>query len=302
MLLETIIGLGVLIFILWKFLLPAKQDQVQYEIPGDAQYVETKNKQEPVVECSLNHVNLVSKEPKIEKVESSTKTDTQVKRNLISYKSEELITPSLLLKQRKEKQLFDKVAKRESPPKEKLAEFLEKTILSDDKIQSIIHNLSLDKTEILIHDEPPKVLFPTSKEIISHKKEEGHALSENAAKLQETIDNVADRIKRLNAQNIVKEIERPSEETIIENVVEEPKPVLKRLQKQPGFPPGLNFGSVIGELKNKTKNASNGGLKPVFKKFDVDTVDNVQAGYFYSIKTKKHINRYAGVTGYIELD
>lgn len=286
MLLETIIGLGVLIYLLWKYFLPTKQEQIQYEKSEDVQYETTNDANEPVLESTVNNSSYISKKTINDSVEDKRqifevlKSDTKPeKQNLISFQTKDLITPSVLLKQRNEKLLDEKVGRRESPPKERLAEFLEKTILSDDKIQSIIQNLSLDKNEILIHEEPAKLLYPTSKEIIPLAKVEGLTLSEKAAKQQDTIDNIADRIKQLNVNTIVKETDHSTEEAI-ENKIEESKPVLKRLQKQPGFPPGLNFGSVIGELKNKTKNASNGGLKPVFKKFDVDSVDNIQAGFF----------------------
>lgn len=280
MLLETLIGLGLFIYILWKYLLPSKQEQIQYEKLHDIQ--PTKIEEELV--SAVNKVvpndpaleNVETKRQIFESIKSDRKRDIQ---NNVSFKPEEIITPSVLLKQRHEKLLGENVVRRESPPKEKLAEFLEKTILSDDKIQSIIQNLSLDKTELLIHDDPAKVHYSTSKVIEPLDKQEGQTISEKAAELQNTIDAVADTIKRFNGNNFAKDSEQPADE-VVENKTDENKPVLKRLQKQPGFPQGLNFGSVIGELKNKTKNASNGGLKPVFKKFDVDSVDNVQAGFF----------------------
>ena len=287
MLLETFIGLGLFIYILWKYLLPSKQEQIQYEKPQDIQ----PTKIEKELDSAVNKV--VPNDPALENVETKRQIFESIKsdrkhdvENNVSFKPEEIITPSVLLKQRNEKLLGDKVVRRESPPKEKLAEFLEKTILSDDKIQSIIQNLSLDKTELLIHEGPTKVHYSTSEVIEPLVKQEGHTISEKAAELQNTIDAVADRIKRFNGNNLVKDSEQPADEDV-ENKTDENKPVLKRLQKQPGFPQGLNFGSVIGELKNKTKNASNGGLKPVFKKFDVDSVDNVQAGFFFYSVLKK---------------
>lgn len=289
MLLETIIGLGLLVFLLWKYIFTNKSEQIQCEKVEPVQQVPSVQKQNEAdapVENVAKESCFITKEKIIDSLETrpqvlvSQKCDTDIQ-NIISFKTDELITPSILLKQRHEKLLSEKQTKRESPPKEKLAEFLEKTILSDDKIQSIIQNLSLDKTEILIHEEPAKVLYPTSKDIIPLAKEEGYTLSEKAVTQQGSIDNIADRIRRLNINNIVKEPTETnilSEGPIVDKVEE--KPLLKRLQTQPGFPPGLNFGSVIGELKNKTKN---GGLKPVFKKFDVDTVDNAQAGFLTSL-------------------
>lgn len=280
MLLETLVGLGVLIYLLWKYLLSSKYEQVQYDKVEIIQPKVSETKSDDIAskdsteELALQNVETKSEIPEIPKVESKQEDK--------SVKSEKLITPSILLKQRNEKLLDENPVRRESPPKEKLAEFLEKTILSDEKIQSIIQNLSLDKTEILIHEEPKKVLYATSEDIVPLTKREDHPLSEKAVQQQSVIDAIADRIKRINGNNSEQDAEQPADE-LVENKTEESKPVLKRLHKQPGFPQGLNFGSVIGELKNKTKNASNGGLKPVFKKFDVDAVDNVQAGFFFVV-------------------
>lgn len=200
-----------------------------------------------------------------------------------------LIPPSELLKRQTEKSP-EKIGKRESPPKERFAEFLEKTILSDDKIQSIILNLSLDKT----------VNIPQEEQNIAGANVDVNTdfISDNALKLQASIDLVADKLEKLNdsyasedngtslfSDNILKRekslepVDKDSEDNKRElDGSEEEKPLLKRIQKQSGFPAGLNFGSVIGELKNKTKN---GGLKPVFKKFDsADTVDDAQARSF----------------------
>lgn len=201
-----------------------------------------------------------------------------------------LIPPSELLKRQREKSL-EKIGTRESPPKERFAEFLEKTILSDDKIQSIIQNLSLDKTEN----------FPQEEQNIAEAKFEvkTDTISNKALKLQASIDLVADTIQRLNDRSEISDengtslfsestfkrekslepvdYESEDKNSELDGHMEE-KPLLKRIQKQSGFPAGLNFGSVIGELKNKTKN---GGLKPVFKKFDSpDTIDNAQACFF----------------------
>lgn len=200
-----------------------------------------------------------------------------------------LIPPSELLKRQKEKSP-EKIGKRESPPKERFAEFLEKTILSDDKIQSIIQNLSLVKTENIPQEE--QNIVGANVDVNTDFK------SDKALKLQASLDLVTDKLEKINdsyasedngtslfSDNIFKRekssepVDKDSEDNKgeLDGSVEE-KPLLKRIQKQSGFPAGLNFGSVIGELKNKTKN---GGLKPVFKKFDsADTVDDAQARSF----------------------
>lgn len=180
-----------------------------------------------------------------------------------------LITPSLLLKQQNEKKRHEEEresVKRISPPKERFAEFVEKTVLNDDKLQSIIQNLSLNECKV----EPI-----TTEENLPHlsRSREESPFTERAAELQKSIDEIADRVKRLNEINSATESEPESKENDLEE--KESKPLLlRRLEKQTGMPTGLNFGSVIGELKLKTRNSSNGGLKPVFKKFDSDaTVD-----------------------------
>ncbi|XP_028168519.1 supervillin isoform X1 [Ostrinia furnacalis] len=188
----------------------------------------------------------------------------------------DVITPSQLLQRQKEKIIEKPIPKRESPPKERLTEFLEKTVLCDDKIQSIIHNLSLDKTD------EPKAEFDVLKESLIHNKVKP-VKSEKALRFQESIDEIADKFKQLSKDVKVNEVSQA--ETKQEEVVEE-KPLLKRLQKQPGFPSGLNFGSVIGELKNKTKN---GGLKPVFKKFDPDSDYNAQESLNAAVDEKKKV-------------
>lgn len=143
---------------------------------------------------------------------------------------------------------FRKCIKRDSPPKERLAEFLEKTVLNEDKLQSIIENLSLTKYDI------PSV--NNASEIIK---------SEEFEKPIEVLNSMR------------KEGVKAAEIVVKDEAKEEPKPLLlRRLEKQSGIPAGINFGSLIGELKNKTRNPSNGALKPVFRKFDVDTVDTVQ--------------------------
>lgn len=190
-----------------------------------------------------------------------------------SVKGEDVITPSSLLKQRRAKVFNNDNFKRESPPKERLTEFLEKTILNDDKIQTIIDNLSLNKSD---HEAQILDFNITSVDV---KPVKPQLISDRALRLQRSIDDISDRVRTLNDINLNNNPELESNDCD-EHKVQEEKPFLKRLQKQPGFPTGLNFGSVIGELKNKTKN---GGLKPVFRKFDADTVDNVQACFLLLI-------------------
>lgn len=217
-----------------------------------------------------------------------------------------LIPSSELLQQQREKSP-EKIGKRESPPKERFAEFVEKTILSDAKIQSIIQNLSLDKTENI----------PQQKQNIAEINVDlnRYTLSDKALKLQASID-IPTSIQRLNDNNASEEngttpfseitfkrekslepaVQAPDENNSELDGNVEKTPLLKRIQKQSGFPTGLNFGSVIGELKNKTKN---GGLKPVFKKFDsADTVDDAQACFFHNLFIyKKNVQVEARVTG-----
>lgn len=351
MMYEIIIGLGVLVYIVWKYFISAKAEQkleskdsvqtpvfdekrcekckdikVKEPLIKPAERYVANDKQsnnlfkdnvELITDTSLSqciklndqfkahtdkyeHVLNESAELKTENLSkhlSDSFKDPIVRRVRASYDHEkdiqqeitkvipngELLTPSLLLKQQKEKALNEKIGKRESPPKERLAEFLEKTIFSDDKIQSIIDNLSLHQNEVK----------NDSQISIENSTQNGNTISEKASRLQNSIDQIADRIKSLNNnnatnkndepvelenQNIVeKRVFKESVQTECDGQLEENKPLLKRIQNQSGFPVGLNFGSVIGELKNRTKNASNGALKPVFRKFDSDTVDNVQA-------------------------
>lgn len=143
--------------------------------------------------------------------------------------------------------------KRESPPKEKFAVFLENTILRNDKINSIIHNLDLDNKNIL--------------------EAGGNGANNDSSAIKKDVSE----FQSLNDDKKINEILPGVSDDNSFRKNEEEKPLLKRLQKNPGFPAGLNFGSVIGELKNKTKNANNGALKPVFRKFETDVVDNAQA-------------------------
>ncbi|CAH0729952.1 unnamed protein product, partial [Brenthis ino] len=188
-----------------------------------------------------------------------------------------IIAPSLFLKHQNNNK-YDKLLKRHSPPKERFAEFLEKTVLNDDKLQSIIQNLSLNEycTTELTNNETEADLY---------KKES--PLSEKAVRLQKSIDQIGDRFKSLDSIISENSLKIKNDD----NIVEHTKPLLlKRLEKQSGIPTGLNFGSVIGELKIKTKNASNGNLKPVFKKFDIDTVDNNQESLNVAVDDKKKVH------------
>lgn len=271
MFIEVLIGLGLLVFLLWKFLLSSKEEHLECDKSEHSQNSSSiYYDKEESVQNLVNKFDSISKKQivdneiiKTQPYKKSLKIPEEIF-NIISHEKDDLITPSILLKQRRERLLSEQLTKRESPPKEKLAEFLEKTILSDDKIQSIIQNLSLDKSEILIHEEPAKILYPTTKDIQYFVKKEEYVLSEKAVEQQACIDDISNIINRFNTINSCGQDQNNLEE----------KPLLKQIQRQPGFPSGVNFGSVIGELKNKTKN---GGLKPVFKKFD--SLD-VQAGFF----------------------
>lgn len=213
----------------------------------------------------------------------------------------EIITPSKLLQQNRNKYNLEYNCKRDSPPKERLTEFLEKTILSNDKIQSIIQNLSLDKTDAPKVKEPEIILNET---LLCSEDKPVLSISERAAKLQDSIDEIANKFKDLNDGNLVitskpnkirEEVnqyvdippvtvkdEATEKENEEQEKVQESNPLLKRLHKQSGFPGGLNFGSVIGELKSKTRNANNSGLKPVFKKFDPDSEISAQACSYFT--------------------
>ncbi|XP_037301671.1 uncharacterized protein LOC119191914, partial [Manduca sexta] len=183
-----------------------------------------------------------------------------------------------------------------------------KTILSGDKIQCIIQNLSLDKTELLTNDES-KLLDYEVKPIEKIKQSQNEKLLNELNKIHlNHSKKISNDFNIVNNDNIVEDpvikktdapIIKKAEESIIQNeedpikksvkpiikkleesIITKPgeNPLHKRLQKQSGIPAGINFGSLIGELKSKTRNASNGGLKPVFKKFDAesDAVDSVQ--------------------------
>lgn len=153
--------------------------------------------------------------------------------------------------------------KRDSPPKERLSQFLEKTVLQDDKINTILRNLSLDKSSDILDLTLTPIEKETNKQIPIVKNVNNidinafnDKINENSNKyLQTDYNDTADFSKKANP--------------FIEQHTTDVK-----ISKNPLIPGGLSFDSVIGELKNK---ARNGGLKPVFKKFEVDAVDNVQA-------------------------
>lgn len=330
---ESIISISlVLIYLLWKFLIPEKRPQVQFSESGVDESIENQKKTTPLADAKgssiINIANKENVEParrvsleknEFEKVNNSINdcnenyvnskivdternekihnvlenitfehrkqiTEPHVPQSYDITNSKEIITPSVLLKQQNEKNI-EKLNRRESPPKEKLAEFLEKTILSGDKIQSIIQNLSLDKDVILKTEED---YVSAIKPIDSKLLVKENNFSEKATKLQESIDEIADTIKHLSSSETKQgnldyrkysDNEQEKESCIETN---KQKPLLARLQKQSGVPSGVNFGSLIGELKSKTRNTSNTSLKPVFKKFDLenDTVDSAQVIIF----------------------
>ncbi|CAB3220517.1 unnamed protein product [Arctia plantaginis] len=294
MILEAFFGFLLLVFVVWKYFLPNHEEHIKYSrlklVEPEISELNNKEVVDQIlptkVNTTANKQILQNRQLKSKRLAYHQSSRPQKVLNYIPYQNDDLITPSILLKQRQ--LLKQKGPKRESPPKEKLTEFLEKTILSDDKIQSIIQNLALDKREILIHEEPAKVLYPTFKEIKPLFREQGHTLSEKVVKQQITIDDISENINRLKYSNLVKEPKEP--ETIYDEPVQhkapEETPLLKRLQKHPAIPAGLNFGLVIGELKNKTKN---GGNKPVFKKFDVDSTNNAQESLNAAVDEKKKI-------------
>lgn len=293
----VIIAFGAFLYLIWKFLFakdfqptlkPAGPSALQNEssIEHNKDIIDHKTGNQKIQnEESYQSVEIKSLERKNENfsnaaVSQDLKSDvvknahkhvtTNIAKNVEDI---DLITPSVLLKQRNQHN-HDKLFKRQSPPKERFAEFLEKTVLNDDKLQSIIHNLSLDECSLTKSND--------NAEIAVSRKES--LLSENAIRLQESIDEIGDRFKSINA--IITETETKNKTEVNKDVI---KPLLlKRLEKQTGVPAGLNFGSVIGELKIKTKSASNGNLKPVFKKFDIDTVDNNQARLLYNFITRVH--------------
>lgn len=311
---ESIIGVCVLLYLLWKFLLPGKREQIELEEPNEKQDLKEKQTFTP-----LQNTFNASK-----KIQDDIKISTyHVKENIIKTIEEEVtfrnkaiiagnkyessFNPFVVHENNKnaEDNFMKNISKRESPPKEKFAEFIEKT-LCDNKIQSIMQNLSLD-SELFKYDEPNKENIKDIEHEFKPLIAENN-ISEKAVKLQKSIDEIADKIKLLNDTNIIKDskpanqcvvlpsaikarqakFDSESVEQFAENKTDDNK-LLKRMQKQSGMPMGLNFGSLIGELKNKTKNASNGNLKPVFKKFDID-YDAVDDAKVKLLATWKNIN------------
>lgn len=287
---ESIIGVCVLLYLLWKYLLSAKREQIQQVEFSDHEFAE-KQTVKPLGN-SLNVSKEIQDEIKVSTFhlkDNNFKTfeeNVSVRHNIVDIvdKKYETVNNPLVIHEN-----YKNVGKRASPPRERFAEFIEKT-LCDDKIQSIIQNLSLDNHELFKYDEPNK---ENIKEIEPEFKPfivKNNTISEKAVKLQNSIDEIADKIKLLSDTKTIKDNESSHEslilpsiikaratkleqsytsEQVIENKTDDNK-LLKRMQRQSGLPTGLNFGSLIGELKNKTKNASNGNLKPVFKKFDTD--------------------------------
>lgn len=222
------------------------------------------------IKPSLHETKKKQIENELKILEIQKSTIITPKLEIEKFESEKLITPSLILKRNIENSQ-KKTLKRDSPPKERFAEFLEKTVLNDDKLQSIFQNLSL--TDCSIDKQSDCLIEPVQSVSKPDYDKKESLLSEKAVELQNKIDEISDKFKHLNDRNDLEVIK--NKEINEDSNLEVNKPLLlKRLQKQSGLPTGLNFGSVIGELKNRTKNASNGGLKPVFKKFETDTVDN----------------------------
>lgn len=292
---ESIVGICVLVYLLWKFLLPGKQKHIQPIELVESYDVKTKQV-DPTVGNSVNVVEKTQDDINFSVKESASRLKKEVydiQKTIEVGHIKTTIAPLVGYQHHKntERSLFEDGDKRESPPKERFAEFIEKT-LCDNKIQSLIQNLSLDN-DLFRFDKPGnecnKENEPELKPII-----ENSTISEKAVKLQNSIDEIADKIKLLNETKLndyndprngslngcstIKAIESTE---IPEQPIEiktNDTHLLKRVQRQSGLPTGLNFGSLIGELKNKTKNASNGNLKPVFKKFDTnyDAVDDAK--------------------------
>lgn len=346
---EVILGLTVLVYFFWKLLLSSKQGSIKDDEYKVVQTVEEADKpvsQTNPAQCNdkldltvIESINLTQENKVQNESDNCDATDrklthklkTVTKRQVSSpnaKKTEEIITPSALLKKQEEKAKEANSPKRESPPKERFNEFLEKTVLNDDKINSIIQNLSLDtSTRIKLPklDEPPlldltitpierndthaaaqtenklnftyelnNILKPNKEKFVEHK-DTGETL-ENKSNIRNKLNDIFKpngdaKIKHRHTIAIPDDISEQFEsvlkyneslpddgiDSLFDEIAgkqqrpEEPTLIVQRIQKGPGFPAALNFGSVIGELKNKTKN---GGLKPVFKKFEADTVDN----------------------------
>ncbi|KPI97236.1 hypothetical protein RR46_09143 [Papilio xuthus] len=264
MIYEIIIGVGVVLFLLWKYL-PKRKIQHDYV---DARQNEKVCPTTIENEETTDTVTFVSNETS--KVVDDNSHNVAFVEDIFPQKSIVNIAKPEEVKEENFQNV--KFHKRVSPPKERLAEFLEKTILNDDKLQSIIQNLSLDKTEF----ETEILPLNTKKDETLNKKLNGFHNTEEKPAINGFI------------VNSVKETERNKDDldvTLNNNNNIENKPYLRRLQTQPA---GLNFGSVIGELRSKTR-CTNGAVKPVFRKFETDAVDNAQES-LNSVDDKKKVH------------
>ncbi|KPJ08030.1 Supervillin [Papilio machaon] len=265
MIYEIIIGVGVVLFLLWKYLPKRK---IQHDVVdarrnekecsttvGDEQTTDTvtlvPNETATVVEVNSHDVGLVEEIFPQTPIVNIAKPEEDKEENFQNIKFH----------------------KRVSPPKERLAEFLEKTILNDDKLQSIIQNLSLDKTE-----------FKTEK-ILPLNSIRDDTLNNKFNAFQNTAEKPATNGFIVNSVKETESNQNDLDVTLNNNNNIEYKPYLRRLQTQPA---GLNFGSVIGELRSKTR-CTNGAVKPVFKKFETDSVDNAQES-LNSVDDKKKVH------------
>lgn len=265
MIYEVIIGFGLLLYLLWKFLLLKKQSSSNLldKTVNEEKYLAAVAKQSLSYDCI--DTDEVDKSKKYdESVEDKLDHVDVFEKNLLP-----IVNNVEIVERTTSKYVYDESAdqnkifhKRASPPKERLTEFLEKTILNDDKLQSIIQSLSLDTADFM---------SGKSFDFSENSSSDGNALNGLPQK-DSIIENSVDKFVAVDA---IKDNEINKNYIIQkeENIVVENKPLLRRLQTQPV---GLHFGSVIGELKSKTRNA-NGGLKPVFKKFEADAVNDVQA-------------------------
>lgn len=300
----VIIAFGAVLYLIWKFVF-AKNLQPTLKAASTLQNEPSIEHNKDIIDSKTGSQNVVVEKESYQQVEiKSIENKNNNVSNVTTYKdlqsdivksisTEEvitknvedtnIITPSLLLKQRNQNN-HDKSFKRQSPPKERFAEFLEKTVLNDDKLQSIIQNLSLNECSLI---------KPIDDAEIEPSKQES-PISEKAIRLQESIDEIGDRLKNIDAIITESVTENKTDVNKTDDTTTVKPLLLKRLEKQTGLPGGLNFGSVIGELRLKTKNASNGNLKPVFKKFDIDTVDNTEARLLFIniFLTSLHIITY----------
>ncbi|CAG4962744.1 unnamed protein product [Colias eurytheme] len=271
----AVIVFGAFLFLVWRFVFTKKQ-QASLKVQDDNS-IECVNKKdikenETSQTDNLHTINnnLVPEANEAEN-KDQLKVEKIVETEVINYCFNKNVPSDFEhLKPNEDNIRFRKFVKRDSPPKERLAEFLEKTVLNDDKLQSIIQNLSLTKdidvTPVVKNDTPQFESY----------------LTENKSEIEKPADDTVNKIFDVEDTNGINEVLEQPRET---------KPLLlRRLEKQTGLPAGLNFGSVIGELKNKTRNGSNGALKPVFRKFDTDCVDNSQETLNASVDDKKKVH------------